>query len=586
MASFTLHGIPVSQAIAIGRAHLMTPAVIGVKHYLLAQEQVEAEVRRLQNAIQLVRQDLMVLREELPQDTPPELSAFIDVHELILSDTMLSELPIHTIRTRYYNAEWAIATQIEALSAQFDEIDDAYLRERKADIQQVGERVLKALLAGKGDPLLANMMPEKSEDAERVIAVARDISPADMMRFREGIFDGFITDLGGVNAHTAIVARSLNIPAAVGLHNASQLIQQDDVIVIDSIAGVVIVNPSPFILQEYRLLQEKILKERRKLTKLKNTPSVTVDGQHITLMANIELPEDSLAAKQAGADGIGLFRSEFLFLGRDGSLAELPTEDEQYDAYVRVIKIMRGKPVTIRTLDIGADKPLDKKSAVLNPALGIRAIRYSLSEPQMFLTQLRAILRASAVGPVRLLIPMVSHRFEIDQTLALLEKAKHQLKERNIKFDANIPIGVMIEVPAAALALPTLIDRLQFVSIGTNDLIQYTLAVDRVDNAVSYLYDELHPAILYLLSSVIKLGQKSGISVSVCGEMAGNAQLTKLLLGMGLREFSVHPSQLLLVKQEILNSDMTKLSAKVKRIVKMGHPEQIAEAVHKLKLAG
>lgn len=584
MASFTLHGIPVSQAIAIGRAHLMTPAAIGIKHSLLAQEQVEPEVRRLQNAIQLVRQDLSTLREELPQDTPPELSAFIDVHELILSDTMLSELPIQTIRTRYYNAEWAIVTQIEALSAQFDEIDDAYLRERKADIQQVGERVLKALMLGKGSPLL-NEIEKKSEDAERIIAVARDISPADMMRFREGVFEGFITDLGGVNAHTAIVARSLNIPAAVGLHNASQLIQQDDVVIIDSMAGVVIVNPSQLILHEYRVLQEKILKERKKLTKLKNTPAVTLDGQSITMMANIELPEDSLAAKQAGADGVGLFRSEFLFLGEDGEFDIMPTEDEQFDAYVRVIKIMRGKMVTIRTLDIGADKPLDKKSTVLNPALGIRAIRYSLSEPQMFLTQLRAILRASGVGPVRLLLPMVSHRFELDQTFTLLEQAKAQLREKNIKYDPHMAIGAMIEVPGAALALPTLIDRLQFISIGTNDLIQYTLAVDRVDNAVSYLYDELHPAILYLLASVIKLGHKSGVTVSVCGEMAGNAQLTRLLLGLGLKEFSVHPSQLLMVKQEILSSNMSDLSGKVKKILKMSNPERIAEAVSLLKVA-
>lgn len=583
MAPFTLHGIPVSQAIAIGRAHLMTPAVMGVKQSVLAQEQVEAEVRRLQAAIQLVRQDLAALREELPVDTPPELSAFIDVHELILSDTMLSEIPIQTIRTRYYNAEWALTAQIEALSAQFDEIDDAYLRERKADIQQVGDRVLKALLLGSGKHPLLTDIDQHAADAEKVIAVARDISPADMMRFREGVFAGFITDMGGVNAHTAIVARSLTIPAAVGMHNATQLIKQDDVLIIDSLTGVVIVNPSPLILQEYRALQEKLSKERKKLTKLKNTPAVTIDGETITLLANIELPEDSLTAKQAGADGVGLFRSEFLFLGRDGSLAALPTEDEQVEAYVRVIKVMRGKPVTIRTLDIGADKPLDKKSAVLNPALGIRAIRFCLMEPQMFLVQLRAILRASAFGPVKMMIPMISHAFEVDQTLALLEQAKNQLRERNIKFDETMPVGAMIEVPAAAIALPTFLHKLQFLSIGTNDLIQYTLAVDRVDNAVSYLYDELHPAILYLIASVIAQGHKKGIPVSVCGEMAGNAAMTRLLLGMGLREFSVHPSQLLMVKQEILNSDIPQLTPKVKKVLKLSDADAINAAVAKLK---
>ncbi|WP_413458549.1 phosphoenolpyruvate--protein phosphotransferase [Herbaspirillum huttiense] len=578
MASFSLHGIAVSQGIAIGRAHLMAPAALDVKHYLIAPDQVEAEIERLKSAVKAVHQELHIIRSELPKDAPPELGAFIDVHSLILSDPMLAEVPQDIIRHRYYNAEWALVTQIEELSAQFDEIEDPYLRERKADIQQVGERILKILTGS------ATHLPPTGEAAANIIVVAHDISPADMLQFRESAFAGFVTDLGGPNSHTAIVARSLAIPAAVGMHNASVLVKHDDVLIIDGDAGVVIVDPSPLVLAQYRARQERLLRERKKLSRLKKTPSITQDGEPITLLANIELPNDAANAFEAGAMGIGLFRSEFLFMGRAGHLEKFPSEDEQFESYKQAVIAMKGRVVTIRTLDVGADKPLDEdEETALNPALGLRAIRYCLSEPQMFLTQLRAILRASAYGPIKLLVPMMAHAFEIDQTLSMIEQAKQQLRDRKQKFDEEIPVGAMIEIPAAALALPLFIKRLDFLSIGTNDLIQYTLAIDRVDHEVAHLYDPLHPAVLFLLSTVIAQGRKAGIPVSVCGEMAGDLKWTRLLLGMGLLEFSMHPSQILSVKNEILNSDLRLLEPQVKKVLRATEPAAISAAMAQLQ---
>ncbi len=584
MASFTLHGIPVSRGIAIGRAHLLKPAAREVKHYLVAEERVEAEVARLTDAIEAVKQELRTLRHELPADAPTELAAFIDVHALILSDPIIADEPQRIIRSRHYNAEWALLSQIDELSAQFDEIEDPYLRERKNDILQVGERILK-VLTGSAATLPPSEPAQPGDYAPQMIVVAHDISPADMLQFRDRAFVGFVTDLGGQNSHTAIVARSLDIPAAVGMSNASQLIEEDDWVIIDGDAGIVIVDPAPVVLEQYRDVQAKLLRERKKLGKLKKTPAVTRDGTFIHLLANIELPEDCASALDSGATGVGLFRSEFLFMGRTGQTVRLPSEDEQFESYRKAVVAMKGRPVTIRTLDVGADKPLDKdEETALNPALGLRAIRYCLSEPQMFLTQLRAILRASAYGPINLLIPMLAHAFEIDQTLALIEQAKQQLREAKIKFDPAIKVGAMIEIPAAALTLPVFIRRLDFLSIGTNDLIQYTLAIDRVDHEVAHLYNPLHPAVLQLLAMTISAGAKAGVPVAVCGEIAGDTKLTRLLLGLGLREFSMHPAQLLSVKQEILNSDLTLLEPAVKKVLKAYEPAAITEAVDRLRL--
>ena len=582
MATFTLHGIPVSRGIAIGRAHLFAPAALDVKHYLVSTEEIENEVSRLQSAIEAVHKELQTLWMDLPKDAPTELGAFIDVHALILSDPMISEAPLEIIRSRHYNAEWALVTQIDELSAQFDEIEDAYLRERKADIQQVAERVLK-ILTGSAQPTpkidLAN------STRAQMIVVAHDISPADMLQFRDGAFFGFVTAVGGQNSHTAIVARSLNIPAAVGMSFGTTMIAQDDWLIIDGDAGVVIVNPDALVLGQYREQQADRLRLLKKLNKLKKTQAVTKDGVSIDMLANIELPDDCAAALDAGANGVGLFRSEFLFMGRNNYEKKLPSEDEQFEQYRKAVLAMKGRPVTIRTIDVGADKPLDSnEQSAKNPALGLRAIRLCLAEPQLFLTQLRAILRVSAYGPVKLLIPMLAHAFEIDQTLGLIEQAKQQLRVEKVKFDEGIEVGAMIEIPAAALALPLFVKRLDFLSIGTNDLIQYTLAIDRVDHEVAHLYNPLHPAVLTMIAMTIKAGAKAGKAVSVCGEMAGDLKHTRLLLGMGLRQFSMHPAQILSVKQEVLNSDLALLAPKTRKILNAMEPAKIAQAVRDLRM--
>ena len=578
MASFTLQGIPVSRGITIGRAHLLRPAAMDVKHYLVAQEQVEAEVVRLQKAIAQVQLELQTIWSDLPTDAPTELGAFLDVHALILSDPMVSEAPLDIIRTRHYNAEWALVTQVDVLSAQFDEIEDEYLRERKADIQQVAERVLK-VLTGTADQL-PHVIGVDERNANMIV-VAKDISPADMMQFRDVAFTGFVTDEGGPNSHTAIVSRSLGIPAVVGLGNASHLIVQDDWLIIDSDAGVVIVAPSPLVIAQYRDRQAALLKARKKLHKLKKTPAVSLDGIEVSLLANIELPEDAHAAMESGASGVGLFRSEFLFMGRTGVETQLPSEEEQFLAYRQAVQTMKGKPVTIRTLDVGADKPLDHNDHnILNPALGLRAIRYCLKEPQIFLTQLRAILRASAFGSVHILIPMIAHVFEIDQSLAMIQQAKDELRAEGIAFDDAVPVGAMIEIPAAALSLPMFVKRLDFLSIGTNDLIQYTLAIDRADHEVAHLYNDTHPAILQLLDMTVSAANKADIPVAICGGMAGDIKLTRLLIAMGFRELSMPSALLPEIKQEILNSNITQLEPIAKKILRTYDPRLVQELLH------
>ncbi|ABI88471.1 phosphoenolpyruvate--protein phosphotransferase [Burkholderia ambifaria AMMD] len=581
--SFTLHGIPVSRGIAIGRAYLIAPAALDVAHYLIEANQIDAEVERFRTAREVVHRELNALRADLTDDTPSEVGAFIDVHTMILSDAMLVQETIDLVRTRRYNVEWALTEQLELLTRHFDDIEDEYLRERKADIEQVVERVLKALA---GAPSASQALDRAAARGQNeMIVVAHDIAPADMMQFKSQSFQAFVTDLGGRTSHTAIVARSLGIPAAVGVQHASALIRQDDLIIVDGDQGIVIVDPAPIVLEEYSYRQSEKLLEQRKLQRLKFSPTQTLCGTKIELYANIELPDDAKAAVEAGAVGVGLFRSEFLFMHQK----EMPEEEEQFAAYKRAVEWMKGMPVTIRTIDVGADKPLEALDegyeTAPNPALGLRAIRWSLSEPQMFLTQLRAILRASAFGQVKILIPMLAHAQEIDQTLDLIREAKRQLDDAGLAYDPNVRIGAMIEIPAAAIALPLFLKRFDFLSIGTNDLIQYTLAIDRADNAVAHLYDPLHPAVLHLISYTLREAKRAGVSVSVCGEMAGDPTLTRLLLGMGLTEFSMHPSQLLVVKQEILRAHLKALEKPTADVLAAFEPEEVQAALKRLAVA-
>ncbi len=573
-----MFGLPVSRGVAIGRAVLVASSRVDVAHYYVEPSTVEAEIDRIRNARDTVAAELSALKRDLPAEAPHELAALLDVHLMLLHDATLADAIKHWIESRHYNAEWALSAQTEVLARQFDEMEDEYLRERKADIEQVAERMLRALAKdGPPSPLAAGGAARDFGGEDPLVLVANDIAPADMLQFKGSVFTGFVTDVGGKTSHTAIVARSMDIPAVVGAREASRLVRQDDWLIIDGDAGVVLVNPSPIVLEEYRFRQRQSELERARLDRLRHRPSVTLDGQAVELLANIELPGDSASALAAGAVGVGLFRTEFLFMNRGG---ELPDEDEQFEAYRRAVEAMNGLPVTIRTVDIGADKPLDRLTAhelkhehALNPALGLRAIRWSLSEPAMFRQQLRAILRASAYGKVRLLVPMVAHRSEVRMTLEALTRAKQQLTDTGQPFN-DVEVGAMIEIPAAALTMPALLKDFDFFSIGTNDLIQYTLAIDRADEAVAHLYDPWHPAVLRLIADVIAAGRSAGKPVSVCGEMAGDTEFTELLLAMGLRSFSMHPAQLPAVKQRILRADAARLEQNLGTALDSEQPAQ------------
>ena len=580
--TFALHGIPVSKGIAIGKAVLISRAALEVSHHLVEAGKEEAEAQKLLDAFDQVRLELEQLRQGLPKDAPQEMAAFLDVHGMILADPALAEKPIKLIRTQRLNAAWALTTELNDLLEQFADIEDAYLKERANDIRQVAERVIKALNAQKKDSLNdSDFLPGSDVGVESII-VAHDIAPHDMLRFKEHAFTGFVTDLGGKTSHTAIVARSMEIPAVVGVRHASEMIRHGDWLVLDGERGVVVVAPDEQLLAEYRKLQTQVLKEARKLQQLKHAKTETADRVEIELFANIELPEDAIQAVKLGAVGVGLFRSEFLFMDRKQAL---PDEEQQYQEYRRVVDLMHGLPVNIRTIDVGADKALggggDISQTGTSP-LGLRAIRWSLTEPEIFLTQLRAILRASAHGQARIMIPMLAHAKEIDETFRLIEKAKQQLHQRGKAFNPNIQVGAMIEIPAAALVLPLFINRFDFLSIGTNDLIQYTLAIDRADHAVAHLYDPLHPAILNLLANIIEQAKRANVPVAVCGEMAGDPALTRLLLALGLTDFSMHFSQLLLVKREILQANVGLLKARVARVLRAYEPEEQAKALERL----
>ena len=582
--TFSIHGLAVARGIAIGRAVLVASSRVDVAHYFITQDQIQGEINRLKRAKEVVFQEVQRLQLALPKDAPTELAALLDVHLMLLQDELLAEGVAHWISERLYNAEWALTSQLDVVARQFDEMEDLYLRERKADLEQVVERVLRQLKgAPTGVPQPAVRRPGSQrqqdlllEDTEDVplVLVAHDLSPADMLQFKQSVFAGFVTDVGGKTSHTAIVARSLDIPAVVGARNASHWVKQDDWVIIDGDAGVMIVDPSPIVLAEYGFKQRQASLERERLSRLRLTPALTLDGQKIELLANIEMPEDAAAALTAGAVGVGLFRSEFLFMGRSG---HLPGEEEQYLAYRRAVEGMQGLPVTIRTVDIGADKPLDRnvrETAHLNPALGLRAIRWSLADPAMFLTQLRAILRAAVHGQVHLLIPMLAHGKEIRQTLALLARARAQLDGQGVVY-GPLKVGAMIEIPAAALTVPMFLSYFDFLSIGTNDLIQYTLAIDRADEQVADLYDPLHPAILHLVANTIAQGLAQAKAISVCGEMAGDPSLTRLLLGMGLRSFSMHPTQILAVKQVVLRSDTSRLKPWAQKVLASDNPAEL-----------
>ena len=575
--TFSLHGIGVSRGVAIGRAVCLDAWHQDVAHRSIPVLERGSEQDRFVRALNAVRSEFAHLKLHVPTGAPAELKALLDVHAMLLDDPLLTSQTLLLIAERGMNAEWALVETADELARQFDAMDDPYLRERKHDVLQVVTRVRKALSGAVAE------RRKVQGDVPRIL-VASDLSPADMLHLRhddpeQAPIAAFCTEFGGRTSHTAILARSMDVPAVIGVDDAMARVVDDDWIIVDGNAGVIIVAPDETVLDYYRGRVQAQVGERAALATIHSRPSVTRDGRRIALLANIEMPEDAPMARAANAAGVGLFRSEFLFMNRN----DLPGEDEQFEAYRTAVLAMEGAPVTIRTLDIGADKTLQTEEAreaplTENPALGLRAIRYSLAEPQLFRTQLRAILRASAYGPVRLLIPMLSSAAEIDAALAHITAAMAELAEQGLAFNARLPIGGMIEVPAAALVVRAFTERLDFLSIGTNDLIQYTLAIDRADSTVAEMYDPLHPAVLQLIAHTIREGARAGKDVSVCGEMAGDAQLTLLLLGMGLTQFSMHPVQIPYVKSVLLDADF----ARAKRLADAVLAETDARVIRRL----
>lgn len=566
--SLWLSGIGVSRGIAIARVQKLQGADLEAPEYALKADEVEAEVRRFTVAIQRAREQLQAIRAQIPSSTPGDITAFIDTHLLMVEDRSISEAAILNIRESRINAEAALRRARDALVDVFEQMDDPYLRTRKDDVQHVCGRVLRILLKSE------RQLPERTEQADPLVVVADDITPADIILLAQQQVAAFVTEFGGPLSHTAILARSLGIPAIVGLRDARRLLTDGEWVIVDGEAGHVLAAPEESAKRFYRDKQAQQAAYRVELIKLKNEPAISLDGVSCRLLANIEMAGDAAMAAEYGAEGVGLYRTEFLFMNRQ----DLPTEDEQYEAYSAIVSAVKG-PITIRTLDLGADKQVDsgrsQSPTPNNPALGLRAIRLCLKEPELFRTQVRALLRAARHGQVKIMLPMISSLQEYQQAVALIEAARQELIHEGVAVSKPVDIGAMIEVPAAAIASPLLARAAQFFSIGTNDLIQYTLAIDRVDDEVNYLYDPLHPAVLQLIAMTIEAGVRAGIPVAMCGEMAGDARYTRLLLGLGLTEFSMHPSSVLEVKRIIRESRVQDLRRRTKRLLASTDPNEM-----------
>jgi phosphotransferase system enzyme I (PtsI) len=573
--SLALSGIGVSRGIAIGRAHVLLRGSIEVLESVLPEGLIENEVERFLQAVNSARQQLESLRERIPPGTRADIAAFIDTHRLMLDDATLVTTPVELIRERGCNAEWALKLQRDAVVEVFDRMDDPYLRTRRDEVDHVINRILRILLdTVESDP------HGDSDTLDQTIILAENLTPAETVLLDHQGINGFATAYGGPLSHTAILARSMQIPAIVGAHSLQQYIRDGETIILDGIQGVLIAGPDAATLEHYRERQQQEQQRRLEIGRLADTPAVTLDGTPINLMVNIEIPEDIQVVSQTSAGGVGLYRTEFLFMNR----AEPPGEEEQFEVYMSVIDALRGRPLTIRTLDMGADKQIGggRTQGCNNPALGLRAIRLCLKDLSLFRPQLRAILRASAHGPVRMMLPMLSNTHELHQALSLVNETRNALQRESHAFAPDLPIGGMIEVPAAALSAGDFAKHLDFLSIGTNDLIQYTLAIDRIDDEVTYLYDPLHPAVLKLIRMTINAGRAAGIPVAMCGEMAGDPRYTRLLLGMGLREFSMHHTALQEVKSVVNKSTIATLEPLVAELLDNTEPGRIPGRVDSL----
>jgi len=577
--TFTLHGIGVSRGIAIGKAHIIERMELEIEDYPIGPADISREIRRLRDAVQQAKHDLAEVRKQIPPTTTADIAAFIDTHLLMLEDSALTFEAERLIKQQRCNAEWALKLQRDALVKVFDEMDDPYLRMRKDDVGHVVTRIQRILL---NHAPLQHEVPDNR--LQGMVVIADDLTPADTVLMQRNGVAAFVTDLGGPTSHMSILARSLGVPGIVGAHGVQRYVREGELLIIDGYEGVVIGDPDEAAMAHYRVQEYEHTRHLRSLENLRGAPAVTLDGHAIELHANVELSSDFEAAHEIGANGVGLYRTEFLFMNR----MDRPDEEEHFKAYAELIRVLDGLPVTIRTLDLGVDKDFDSSgsvSAAVNPALGLRAIRLSLHEPSLYWPQLRAIVRASALGPVRLMIPMLSSISEARLVVANIRSVQQELGEAGIDFDPDMPIGGMIEVPAAAICADAFARHLDFFSIGTNDLIQYTLAIDRGNDAVSYLYDPLNPAVLRLISMTLDAGKAASIPVAMCGEMAGDPRYTRLLLGLGLREFSVHPSLLLEIKRIVKQTRIADIETRARDALQMCDPEQLEELLEELNQA-
>jgi len=582
--TFALQGVSASKGIAIGKVHMLERGQPEVLEYVLPEKYLKSEIARFRRAVRLAKAQLGEVKDKIPPETRSDIAGFIDTHLLMLEDAAITRAPVEIIRKRRCNAEWALRLVRDQLVEVFETMDDEYLRTRKDDVDHVVNRIQRILL--QQDESETGEDDEGDGRLAGHVVFADDVTPADAVLMEQQGVAAIVTEYGGPTSHTAILARSLRMPAVVGLHGARQYLRDEDLVVVDGRQGTVLVDPAGIIIRHYARRQRDIERYRIARQKLRRSLAVTADGERIGLQANVELPSDIEAATQIGAEGIGLYRTEYLFMNR----ARPPDEEEQYEAYAGLVEALQGAPVTIRTLDLGADKQVDGARpgapATSNPALGLRAVRLCLKEPDLFRPQVRAILRASAHGPLRMMVPMLSNVQELAQVLGIVRECRLELEREGRAFNPGMPIGAMIEVPAAAVCADVFARHVDFLSIGTNDLIQYTIAIDRIDDEVSYLYDPLHLAVLRLVHNTIKAGQRAGIPVAMCGEMAGDARYTRLLLGLGLKEFSVHPNALLEIKQIVNQTHVGNVRRLTGRILRTLQPAKRTALLDQMNRGG
>ncbi|MBS3919757.1 MAG: phosphoenolpyruvate--protein phosphotransferase [Deltaproteobacteria bacterium] len=567
----SIHGIGASPGIITGRAFLLERFKVRLPQKRINPSQVDEEVERFHRALKESRNQLREIKEKILDPEVRQHTFILDVHLMILDDEMLIQNTEEHVRKRKVNAEWALDLTLEKLDSAFKAIEDEYLRERRSDLHYVSSRVFRNLMGRKHDDI--------TKIKGKVIVVAHDLSPADTLQMNLNHIAGFITDIGGKVSHTAILARSLGIPAVVGLEVATSLINGGDPLIIDGESGEVVINPTEEISESFMERRRLVKLQEREVMKYASLPAETRDGVRIHLQANIEMVEEISSAKSHGAEGIGLYRTEILYLNRKN----LPNEEEHYQTYRKLVENISPGVATIRTLDIGGDKFLDgySKGNETNPAMGLRAIRFSIKETDIFKTQLRGILRASVHGKLRVLFPMISGIEEIRKAKAILEEVKKEFIRAKVPFDRGIKIGAMIEIPSASVTADLLAREVDFFSIGTNDLIQYALAVDRINEHVSYLYEPLHPAILRIVRSVVQSARNAGIPLAICGEMASEPAYVLVLLGLGLEEFSMNPIAIPKVKKVLRMAKAIETRSMAERLFQFSTASEIKRHVRR-----